>query len=536
MLFLPILLFIPLVANIAHGATVCGSAEIESNAEACKETAGCFWNGASCSECPSNSTETGQGYYCPGDGTTCAENGGKCSCPFPFYTTAPDDQGHTGGATSINECVAKVQCGDNDPFYIGCVGQQAVGNVYHWDTNNTKCLMPQDSNDDNFESYAVQYYYEHDGITKNHKKLFYDRYHDPNDNPRTDWLEFNGNLNGFHFEVKPEYGEIGQSSNHSWHADALYIADIKCVANEVDCLVFDKHTTCASYDNAVACNKDTNCVYENNICHYKAEYCSSFDRAHCSDAVQEANCTPDTYHNKCIYRDDVGASNTLCDNDIGGRAIWHFDESGNYYWDISGCLCKQNNPYYSNGIYSSDAECMKADVASIANGNGGYVDGIYTVHSIWENIIFKDPDDDNNLVGFGRCRKCGNNTPGNGKYYVDNESFVNGEVTKCTAAENKKGQYVFTNTPSYCQDGGNDDWGSSLSNNPCKLKTCEKIGQTTSDPTPVVTSAMENGICHYDNDYTKFCDRNGCFNINGLNSPEFGNWTSGVTWTYYTEQ
>ena len=229
----------------------------------------------------------------------------------------------------------------------------------------------------------------------------------------------------------------------------------------------------------------------------------------------ELKCVPNTID--CSFlaehiNDDIAATSNIqtCGNGtVTGRAHWispdnpenNLQQNGLKigHWDISECDC------LFSGELNEDAHCY-GDGTYDAIFNNTYVENIDTVHTIGEHIIFNPESNSSDFI----CTKCQE-----GPYYVyGNDNIVT--VTECKEATTY-GTWRKPKNSGYCNDDENSgsSWTYPLNGNPCKLQNCG-AGKTTTTLAPI-----GSGNCQYSSQ-TKFCDANGCFQID---AGDFSNWT-----------
>ncbi len=388
-------------------------------------------------------------------GYYCPGGGIAYCCPEPFN--------HSGSQSmSISQCEAHIQCGSNP-------NDTAVVTCNNWQSN--KCTPTNET-----PYYTVQWAYAGaegiNGDTTNSpwmRKQNHDWF-SPNGGPLAGW----NTPNNYHLEIKPIYADSGITTE--WWETSFEIA---CVPNTKTCKSFNEPsnfppTDCTAY-NSSNCPSDQGCglVY----------------------AGQGSGTNP-VY--QCTYLNNIGASieQTNCANEnISGNANWVSQDDENNtlgfeYWDVSACKCRFNNQLNN----SEHIHCY---------GNGSYPimenAPISIVHSVGEHIIFNPEAHSSDFV----CTKCQD-----GAYYVPGNDDNVVIVTGCEPVPS----YGFWRKPKhngYCNDETNNGttWTYPLDGNPCPLKPCP-AGKTTTEYGPI-----GSGSCHY-TDQTKFCDANGCFNIN----------------------
>lgn len=255
--------------------------------------------------------------------------------------------------------------------------------------------------------------------------------------------------NGYHFEEKPLYSPY--TSGQSWISDSF---EIVLVPNEMPCYTFRKfpeNNTPYGYIDAVNAPLETTTFTGN------------------SDQTQGTNC-PD------------GAT-------ISGNATWVENSDSHGYWNISQCKCQITNQEIS------DAKCYGSSFRS--------ADTNYTVHTIYENIIFTNTSTNTT------CQRCLRDDS-NHKYYVPDYGFSGGVVTACTDSPAQKGRY---RDGSYGGCNIDSEWGN-LQGNPCSYKKCP--AGKTSEGLPIGVDG-----CTY-SPQTKFCDAKGCFTLTEGQLVEWG--------------
>lgn len=255
--------------------------------------------------------------------------------------------------------------------------------------------------------------------------------------------------NGYHFEEKPLYSQY--TSGQPWISDSF---EIVLVSNEMPCNTFRKfpeNNTPDGYIDAVNAPLETTTFTGN------------------SDQTQGTNCPSNAQ--------------------ILGNATWIENSDSHGYWNISQCRCQITNQEIS------DAKCYGSSFRS--------ADTNYTVHTIYENIIFTNTSTNTT------CQRCLRDDS-NHKYYVPDYGFSGGVVTACTDSPAQKGRY---RDGSYGGCNIDSEWGN-LQGNPCSYKKCP--AGKTSEGLPIGVDG-----CTY-SPQTKFCDAKGCFTLTEGQLVEWG--------------